>query len=126
MEHYANIDSFKNLAVKVGHECVVKTTDEVSRDDMNEVDCVVALGGDNTFLQASALIWDRRVPILGINISRQEENMGVLSPHFIDYKKRDKHAAMLIETMNDDHSVGYDKRSRILYEKVKTNENEED
>ena len=92
---------------------------------MQDVDCVVALGGDNTFLTASALIWDRRVPILGVNTNRAA-NMGALSPHFIDYDSRDKHARMLLETMNDDHSVGYDKRTRILYEKIRNTEYEEE
>ena len=109
----------------MGHECVVRTTYNVSLADMKDVDCVVALGGDNTFLTASAMIWDRRVPILGINTSR-DAHMGALSPHWIDYKKRDKHAAELLETMNDDHKVGYEKRSRILYEKIRSKENEEE
>lgn len=94
-------------------------------DDMKDVDCVVALGGDHTFLRASALIWDRRVPILGINTNR-DVYTGVLSPHWIDYKSKEKHAAILLETMNDDHSVGYDKRSRILYEKIRTSESQEE
>lgn len=100
----------------MGHEVLVKDEGEVSTADMDEVECVVALGGDHTFLRASALIWDKRVPILGINTNR-DVYTGVLSPHWMDFSKKESHAEMLVETMNDDHSVGYEKRTRILYEK---------
>jgi len=71
------------------------------------------------------LIWDKRVPILGINTNR-DVYTGVLSPHYMDFKKKERHAAKLLETMNDDHSVGYEKRTRILYEKVRTHEEQEE
>ena len=121
-EHHAVIDCFKDYARKMGKEIVEKSEAEIGPEDMREVDCVVAMGGDHTFLRASALIWDKRIPILGINTNRHVYT-GVLNPHFIDHSDMERQAAMLLETMEDDHSVGYDKRSRIMYERIRTHEN---
>ena len=92
---------------------------------MKEVDCVVSLGGDHTFLRASSLIWDSKTPILGINTNR-DVYTGVLNSHYIDHRKREKHAALLLETMEDDHSLAYEKRSRILYERTRQHEEQEE
>ena len=124
-EHHAVIDCFRNYAKKMGKEIVEKSEEDISAEDMREVDCVVAMGGDHTFLRASALIWDRKIPILGINTNRNVYT-GVLNPHFIDYKDMERHAALLLETMEDDHAVGYDKRSRIMYERIRTHENQDE
>lgn len=85
------IDSFKALAERMGKQVVVKVDSEATLEDMKDVDCVVSLGGDHTFLRASALIWNRMIPILGINTNK-DVYTGVLNPHFINYSKRDKHA----------------------------------
>ena len=61
-------------------------------------------------------------PILGINTNK-DVYTGVLNPHFIDYEDRERHAEMLLESMEDDHSVSYEKRGRILFERQRTNEN---
>ena len=58
-EHHAVIDTFKTLAEKMGKEVVIRSEAEAQMEDMREVDCVVALGGDHTFLRASGLIWNR-------------------------------------------------------------------
>ena len=65
------------------------------------------------------------MPILGVNTNRHVYT-GVLNPHFIDFSKREKHASALLETMEDDHSLCYEKRTRILYERIKNNEKEEE
>ena len=109
----------------MGKEVVVKSEQEATVEDMQGVDCVVSLGGDHTFLRASALIWDRRIPILGINTNR-DVYTGVLNPHWIDYEKRERHAKQILETMEDDHSVGYEKRTRFLYERVREREEQEE
>eukprot|EP00353_Schmidingerella_taraikaensis_P010392 CAMPEP_0185593234 /NCGR_PEP_ID=MMETSP0434-20130131/70826_1 /TAXON_ID=626734 ORGANISM="Favella taraikaensis, Strain Fe Narragansett Bay" /NCGR_SAMPLE_ID=MMETSP0434 /ASSEMBLY_ACC=CAM_ASM_000379 /LENGTH=114 /DNA_ID=CAMNT_0028219685 /DNA_START=193 /DNA_END=538 /DNA_ORIENTATION=+ len=88
----------------MGKEVVVRAEADATVDDMEGVDCVVALGGDHTFLRASALIWDRSIPILGVNTNRHVY-MGVLSPHFVDYEKREQHTVKLLETMEDDYAA---------------------
>ena len=64
-------------------------------------------------------------PILGINTNK-DVYTGVLNPHFIDYSKREKHAEQLLSLMDDDYSLSYEKRSRLLYERIRNNENQEE
>jgi len=109
----------------MGKQCVVKSETEATREDMDGVDAVVALGGDHTFLRASALIWDRRTPILGINTNK-DVYTGVLNPHWIDFNKKERDSTWLLETMEDEYSLSYEKRCRILYERVREHENQEE
>ena len=76
-------------------------------------------------MRASALIWNRMTPILGINTNK-DVYTGVLNPHFIDYSKREKHAEQLLSLMDDDYSLSYEKRARLLYERIRNNENQEE
>ena len=99
----------------MGKEVVLRGEEEATVEDMQDIDCVVSLGADHTFLKASSLIWDHMTPILGININRNAY-LGVLNPHFIDPSERDSQVAELLETLDYDHSVHFEKRSRILYE----------
>ena len=88
-EHHAAIDTFTDLANRMGKEVLVRTEDEAQLSDMRDVDCVVSLGGDHTFLKASSLIWDRMVPILGINTNRRIY-AGALNHHYIDPSDRER------------------------------------
>ena len=124
-EHHGCIDAFRAYAEKMGKEVVEKSEDDCTVEDMRDVDCVVALGGDHTFLRAQALIWNRQIPILGVNTNRKVY-MGALSPHFIDYKDSEEQAALLLETMEDDYARSYEKRTRILYKRIKNHEEEEE
>ena len=72
----------------MGKQVIVKSEQDATLEDMPGVDCVVSLGGDHTFLRASSLIWNRRIPILGINTNK-EVYSGVLNPHYIDYEHRE-------------------------------------
>ena len=85
---------------------------------MDGVDCVVSLGGDHTFLRASALVWDRRIPILGISTNR-DVDIGVLNTHWIDYEHRQKHSEWILGHMMDDHAISFENRTRFLYERVR-------
>ena len=58
-EHHAVIDTFTDIAKKMGKEVVIRGEEDATLEDMRDVDCVVSLGGDHTFLRASSLIWDR-------------------------------------------------------------------
>lgn len=109
----------------MGKQVIEKSEDDCTVEDMEGVDCVVAMGGDHTFLRAQALIWNRQIPILGVNTNRHVY-MGALSPHYIDYDKRERHAAMLLESLEDDYSRSYEKRTRILYQRLRTHEQQEE
>lgn len=124
-EHHGVIDTFAEMAKKMGKEVIIKPDKEATQEDAANVDLVVSLGGDHTFLRASALIWNRMTPILGINTNK-DVYTGVLNPHFIDYSKREKHAEQLLSLMDDDYSLSYEKRARLLYERIRNNENQEE
>ena len=85
----------------------------------------VSVGGDHTFLRASALIWDRRVPILGVN-TYPTMFEGALNNHAIKYENKEVETEAILEGMEDDLSVQFEKRSRILFEKVKQSDKQED
>ena len=109
----------------MGKQVVVKSEQDATKEDMQGVDCVVSLGGDHTFLRASGLISDRRIPILGINTNK-DVYTGVLNPHHIDYNERQRHSEWILETMEDDLSISFEKRQRILYERVREREEQEE
>ena len=69
-------------------------------------------------MRASALIWGRKVPILGVN-TYPTMFEGALNNHSIKYEKREIETEAMLEAMEDDLSVQFEKRSRILFEKVK-------
>ena len=114
----AAFDTFKTMAQKMGKEVVIRREDQATLEDMEGVDCVVSLGADHTFLKASSLIWDHMTPILGININR-DAYLGVLNDHYIDPTRRDRHVAKLLETLDYEHSVHFEKRTRIFYERIR-------
>jgi len=58
------VDAFR----KSGRNVKIKRCFEVKKEDVNdEIDLVVSLGGDGTFLKTASMIPDDRVPLLGIN-----------------------------------------------------------
>ena len=46
---------------------MIVSEDDVRDEHLTNIDLVVALGGDHTYLRSSALIKDQLVPLLGIN-----------------------------------------------------------
>jgi NAD kinase len=48
-------------------EVTCRREDELSESDAKNVDLVVALGGDHTYLVASQFIKPKTIPILGLN-----------------------------------------------------------
>ena len=40
---------------------------DFQRNDFNEIDCIITLGGDGTILHTAGVLRGMRVPILGIN-----------------------------------------------------------
>ena len=50
------IENFRDKALQMGKEVVIKLEGDATLEDVQDVDLVVSLGGDHTFLRASALI----------------------------------------------------------------------
>lgn len=46
------------------------STFQFSEELMPDIDCLISLGGDGTMLDAVALVKDKNIPILGVNIGR--------------------------------------------------------
>lgn len=113
------IDVFVEMSRKMGRVVTVKSEDDVEQDDMRDIDIVVSLGGDHTFLRSAALIWDSAVPILGIN-TYSAMYTGALNTCSINYHNRFKEAENILEAMEDEHWVDFEKRTRIHYERVRT------
>jgi len=89
--HYDVINRFKTRAERMGKAVTVKTEIEATEEDVDGADLVVSLGGDHTFLRASALIPNSSTPIVGINTNRYAYT-GALNSHFIDHENRDEHS----------------------------------
>jgi len=77
------------MAKKMGKNVTVKYEEDLTKEDVKNKDIIVSLGGDHTYLVASALIWDRRIPILGIN-SNSKVYTGALTSCSINYHDRFK------------------------------------
>ena len=71
----------------MGKEVVVKNELTATEKDVREADLVISLGGDHTFLRASALIQDSSTPIMGITTNR-DMYTGALNGQYIDHKHR--------------------------------------
>ena len=87
--HHGVVDVFTEMATKMGKNVKVIYDEEVQQNDIKDVDLVITLGGDHTYLRGSALIWDRRIPLLGIN-TYSKAFTGALATQAIDYHDRFK------------------------------------
>ena len=54
--HFDVLNNFRKKAEAMGKEVVVKNELTATEKDVREADLVISLGGDHTFLRASALI----------------------------------------------------------------------
>lgn len=121
--HYGVINCFTDIAKRMGKEVVLVPEDELNTEDeearkrmCDGVDFVVSMGGDHTFLKSQALLWDSEIPILGINTNRDVFE-GVLNTHWIDFGKKEEQTSNLLYAMEDREALGFEKRSRILFER---------
>jgi NAD kinase len=105
----------------MGKKVTIKNDDELQPTDILGTDLVVSMGGDHTFLHASALIWDKRIPILGIN-TYPTMFQGALNMHSIEHKERKEMSEKILTVMEDDLDVQFEKRSRILFERIRQND----
>ena len=125
--HHGVINCFVDLAKRMGKRVKVVPEDELKLENeeerlklMDGVDLVVSMGGDHTFLKSQALLQAQDIPIIGINTNRDVFE-GALNTEWIDFGKKEEHAMNLLESIEDDGGVVYEKRSRLLFERQPTN-----
>jgi len=116
-----------DIAKRMGKEVTVVAEDDIletatANELCPNVDMVVSMGGDHTFLRSQALLPDRTVPIVGIN-TRRGTFEGVLNTQYIDHEFKETMTTNLLELLEDESAVSYEKRSRILFESQVGGEN---
>lgn len=92
-------------------DVICKREDEVKEEDAHNVDLVVALGGDHTFLVASQMIKNNKLPILGLN-TYQGVIGGALMGNGIDFGRRHHEISSIFKRLSNPAEYEVYKRSR--------------
>jgi len=71
------VEDFVLAARQNGKDVRVRLETELTESDAKDVDLVVALGGDHTYLRASSMAKSKDVPLIGID-TREAFNHGHL------------------------------------------------
>ena len=71
------MEDFVLAARQNGKDVRVRLETELTDSDAKDVDLVVALGGDHTYLRASSMVKSKDVPLIGID-TREAFNHGHL------------------------------------------------
>ena len=109
----------------MGKEVVVKNELTATKKDVENADLVISLGGDHTFLRTSSLVQDSSTPIMGITTNR-DMYTGALNGQYIDHKHRAQQSEKMLELMEDEASTTFKTRSRMMYERVRKCEMQEE
>lgn len=51
-----------------GQRCSIRTGETEEREEAEDADCVIVLGGDGTMLQAAGVVREKRIPLVGVNL----------------------------------------------------------
>lgn len=87
-------------------------------EDAHDVDLIVTLGGDHTYLQSSAIAYDCTIPMLGINTQVATE-IGVLTGNRVNKRSARQETDMILAAMDDPERREFTTRTRILLEGTK-------
>lgn len=130
--HHGVINCFVDVARKMGKEVQVIPEDELKllseeqrKSLCDNVNLIVSMGGDHTFLKSQALVWDKSIPIVGINTNR-DVFTGALNTQHIDFGQKEEQTTELLEQMDDDSCIWFEKRSRILFERQPSHSNRDE
>jgi len=66
----------------------VKQCYQVNEDDFKDIDLVVSMGGDGTFLKTASFVKNKTLPMLGINTDPQR-SVGCLCNRKVFYDTRE-------------------------------------
>jgi NAD kinase len=95
MHHMEGVNAFLQSAQDAGKECTVKFEYELTKEDSEGKDLIVSLGGDHTYLVASAYAPDCSLPILGINTQIMTEMGSLVSNEIDPYEAKQDSLALL-------------------------------
>lgn len=114
-EHTACVESFVQMAQKRGKDIKIKMDSELEDNDADGVDLVISLGGDHTYLRASAMAANSSIPVWGID-TNESFTHSQLSGNSINYKHRQDLAEKLMLNLDKPENREFNKRTRILFE----------
>jgi len=109
------VDTFLQFAKSTGKDIRVKLDNELKEDDAKGIDLVISLGGDHTYLRASAMAKTSGVPILGIDTNEAFAH-GQLSSNSINFRHSKEIAEKLLKCLDQPDKREFKKRTRILFE----------
>jgi NAD kinase len=106
------IKSFKQS----GRNIKTKRCYQLTSEDINpeEIDLVVSLGGDGTFLKTASMVPDSTIPILGINTDPQR-SVGCLCNRKIFFVNKDRDIDTLFKHFERENFEFFT-RQRLLFE----------
>jgi NAD kinase len=79
------VEDFVLAARQSGKDVRIKLETELTDSDAKDIDLVVALGGDHTYLRASSMAKSKDVPLLGVD-TRESFNHGHLHGNVTNFK----------------------------------------
>ena len=81
-------------------------TEEDRNEILQDADVVIAMGGDRTFLKAQSLLWNKEVPIIGVNTVK-EEFVGALNTMSIDYGSKEQQSSNFLEQLENRSALSF-------------------
>ena len=85
-----------------GRHVHVERDYKLQHSDFHNIDLVMSLGGDGTFLKTASLINTRRLPIVGVNTD-PARSVGHLTSIPIPFKHRDRDISLMVDFINTEN-----------------------
>lgn len=82
--HHKVVECFSDNMGKMGISADIKKEADISRQDIEDKDMIIVIGGDSTYLPTAGLIESSKMPLLGIN-SNPSRRTGALLNAAIDH-----------------------------------------
>ncbi|CDW73590.1 nad kinase domain-containing protein 1-like [Stylonychia lemnae] len=80
----------------MGMNAKIKKENELDQHDINDIDLVISIGGDSTYLKAAGIILNNELPIYGIN-SDPTRRTGALCNESLIFQEREQQIPVIIE-----------------------------
>jgi NAD+ kinase len=97
--HLSVVGSIIDHVSKSGREVKVVSDYLLTDDDFKDVDLVMSMGGDGTFLKTASYIRTSKLPILGINTD-PTRSVGHLTNRAVNFDRRDNEIKKIFTHLN--------------------------